>query len=333
MAQVAGVVLAGGGGRRLGADKALVRLAGATLAERAVAALRIAGAAPVLVVGGEPARLHRLGLDAIADPPPGGEGPLAGLVAGLSASPSWFDAVITLPVDTAEPDPDVLRELVARLVADGADAAIARSGGRLHWTTAAWAPAASVALGTAFAAGTRSLHGGVATLDRVVAVDVEPAVVADIDTPDDLAAAVDRSDRAAPVDHTGAPTPVASGPRRGAARTRVAERCDVEVPDIDIDELDRARGAGPVVLVDVRQPDEFTTARVPGAVLIPLGELADRVGEIPADGVVHVICHSGARSHAAAAFLRQAGLDAVNVAGGTAAWLESGREHHSGPTP
>lgn len=107
----------------------------------------------------------------------------------------------------------------------------------------------------------------------------------------------------------------------------------MDVPEIDVDELDRLRQDGSVVLVDVRQPDEYDEAHVPGAVLVPLGEVPDRLGEVPEAGVVHVICRSGARSMRAAEFLRNEGRDAVNVAGGTLAWIESGRDVASGSQP
>ena len=105
------------------------------------------------------------------------------------------------------------------------------------------------------------------------------------------------------------------------------------VPEIDVDTLAERLAAG-AVLVDVRQPDEYAEAHVPGAVLIPLGEIPVRWEEIPQDrGEVFVVCRSGARSLQAATFLAQQGLAVVNVAGGTLAWLATGREHRTGDTP
>ncbi len=102
------------------------------------------------------------------------------------------------------------------------------------------------------------------------------------------------------------------------------------VPEVDIDQFDAARAAGAPV-IDVRQPDEYDAAHVPGARLIPLGEVAARVREVPAEGTVYVICQSGSRSARATDFLRRQGIDAKNVAGGTKAWLESGRTVARGP--
>jgi rhodanese-related sulfurtransferase len=99
----------------------------------------------------------------------------------------------------------------------------------------------------------------------------------------------------------------------------------VSVPEISTDELAARLDAGAFVL-DVRQPDEYESGHVPGARLIPLAEVPDRLGELPADEELLVICRSGVRSLTAAEFLVQQGIPAVNVAGGTLAWIESGRE-------
>lgn len=82
--------------------------------------------------------------------------------------------------------------------------------------------------------------------------------------------------------------------------------------------------AGGAPLIDVREPDEFAEVRAGGAVLLPLGQLADRLDEVPRGRTVYVICRSGARSLRAAELLVAHGLDAVNVAGGTLAWVDAG---------
>ena len=96
-----------------------------------------------------------------------------------------------------------------------------------------------------------------------------------------------------------------------------------QVPEVDVQELaDALEGGAP--LIDVREPAEFAEARAPGAVLIPLGEAAERTGEVPTDRTVYVICRSGRRSASAVEHWRAQGIDAVNVAGGTLAWIEAG---------
>jgi rhodanese-related sulfurtransferase len=106
----------------------------------------------------------------------------------------------------------------------------------------------------------------------------------------------------------------------------------VDVPEIDIDEAARRHNAGTPVL-DVREPDEYVDGHVPGAALIPLGTVADRVGEVPADSQVLVICKSGGRSAKAVTHLRAQGIDAYNVAGGTMGWIEAGHRVVTGDEP
>jgi rhodanese-related sulfurtransferase len=101
------------------------------------------------------------------------------------------------------------------------------------------------------------------------------------------------------------------------------------IPEIDVDELATRLDHG-AVLFDVREPDEYAEAHVIGAVLVPLATVPDEIERFPMTGQVHLICRSGARSARAAEFLRGQGIDAVNVAGGTLAWLATGRAHATG---
>ena len=104
------------------------------------------------------------------------------------------------------------------------------------------------------------------------------------------------------------------------------------VPEIDVDELAARLDAG-AALFDVREPDEYTEAHVGGAVLVPLATVPDELERFRVAGPVHVICRSGARSARAVELLLARDIDAVNVAGGTLAWLDSGRPHAIGPDP
>ena len=97
----------------------------------------------------------------------------------------------------------------------------------------------------------------------------------------------------------------------------------MDVPEIDVDELARLHESG-VVLVDVRRADEYEEFHVPGAQLIPLDEIVERVEEIPNDRRVYLICAVGSRSARAAEFLNGQGYDTVNVVGGSNAWLDAG---------
>jgi rhodanese-related sulfurtransferase len=78
-----------------------------------------------------------------------------------------------------------------------------------------------------------------------------------------------------------------------------------------------------VLVLDVREPWENKLASLPGARLLPLGELPRRVNEItvPKDRTVVTYCHHGMRSLTAAAWLERAGFrDVVSLAGGIDAW-------------
>lgn len=103
----------------------------------------------------------------------------------------------------------------------------------------------------------------------------------------------------------------------------------MDIPTIDIAGLaDRLDEGAPVF--DVRQPDEYEEAHVPGVRLVPLDQVPDRADEFPTDREVYVICKSGGRSAKAVEHLRSRGVDAVNVAGGTMAWIEAGKPVDSG---
>ncbi len=106
----------------------------------------------------------------------------------------------------------------------------------------------------------------------------------------------------------------------------------MDVPEIDIAETARRVEAG-TPIIDVREPDEYAEGHVPGAPLIALGTVPDRVDEVPADGEVLIICKSGGRSRQAAEFLIGQGVQAVNVAGGTMAWIEAGHPVATGEAP
>ncbi len=104
----------------------------------------------------------------------------------------------------------------------------------------------------------------------------------------------------------------------------------MDVPEIGVQELSERLSDG-APLIDVREDDELAESRVPGVHHIPLGQVAERIAEVPTSGTIYVICARGARSAKAAAHYRAAGIDAVNVAGGTLAWIDAGLPIESGP--
>jgi rhodanese-related sulfurtransferase len=83
-----------------------------------------------------------------------------------------------------------------------------------------------------------------------------------------------------------------------------------------------ARGED-VFLLDVREPDEVAEWAYPVGVNIPLGQLGDRLGELPEGRTIVVACHLGGRSAAAATALSEAGWTAENLTGGAVAWAAS----------
>ena len=79
----------------------------------------------------------------------------------------------------------------------------------------------------------------------------------------------------------------------------------------------------PIYLLDVREPGEHEYSRLPDSMLIPLGELMERVGEVtpPAGVPVIVYCHHGVRSLSGAAILEMNGIrEAYSLSGGIEAW-------------
>jgi len=107
-----------------------------------------------------------------------------------------------------------------------------------------------------------------------------------------------------------------------------AEPCEEPGADLvrDIDSRtlkQRLEKQDPLLLLDVREPHEERICRLPGSILVPLGELQGRVEEIEPEREIVVYCHVGVRSRAAALFLMRRGFPRVwNLAGGITAWAE-----------
>jgi len=79
----------------------------------------------------------------------------------------------------------------------------------------------------------------------------------------------------------------------------------------------------PFQLIDVREPFEYEIARIDGAKLIPLGEIAERLDELERQQLIVVHCHSGMRSAQATRLLQQRGFTNVyNLEGGIDAWSD-----------
>ena len=99
--------------------------------------------------------------------------------------------------------------------------------------------------------------------------------------------------------------------------------------EIYVTELEEYMRSG-ATLIDVREPREFHEGHVPGARNIPMAHLHDGLADVDRDRPVLLICWSGNRSGAMADLVRAAGFDAINVGGGTAAWIRAGRPVEAG---
>jgi rhodanese-related sulfurtransferase len=80
-----------------------------------------------------------------------------------------------------------------------------------------------------------------------------------------------------------------------------------------------------VVLLDVREDDEWQRGHAAGAQHIPMGDVPARIDEIDADATLYVVCHAGGRSLRVAQYLARNGYEPINVDGGMLAWAGAGR--------
>jgi len=107
----------------------------------------------------------------------------------------------------------------------------------------------------------------------------------------------------------------------GLPAQRSEQEADGEIEPVDLRAMMEAQQ--PFTLVDVREPHEFEISRIPGSILIPLGELPGRLGDLGRTGALVVHCQSGMRSAKACEILRSNGFQNVtNLRGGIAAWLK-----------
>lgn len=112
----------------------------------------------------------------------------------------------------------------------------------------------------------------------------------------------------------------------------MTNQSDTRTPEVDVEQLATALEDG-ATLVDVRELHEYLDGHVPGAVLIPMGQLPSRVVELDISAPVYVVCASGNRSAAMTDFLTRVGFAAYSVAGGTSGWARSGRPVVTGNQP
>ena len=111
-----------------------------------------------------------------------------------------------------------------------------------------------------------------------------------------------------------------------AAPAQIEAGTELDLPvNINPQTVEEIRNRDDVVLIDVREDWEYAEGHIPNATLIPLGEISNRLAEIPKDKTVVAVCRSGNRSGQATDFLRKQGFDNVhNMQGGMNAWNQAG---------
>ena len=97
----------------------------------------------------------------------------------------------------------------------------------------------------------------------------------------------------------------------------------MDVTDVDPAEADRLVGAG-ALLLDVREDDEWEAGHAHAASHLPMGQVPDRIGELPTDRMIVCMCRAGGRSQSVAVLLAGWGFDVRNAAGGMQAWAAHG---------
>ena len=118
----------------------------------------------------------------------------------------------------------------------------------------------------------------------------------------------------------GVPSPAEHTEAQGGSLGSASEQRGEITPRELKQRLDRGEK---VVVLDVREPQEYQINRIPGSVLIPLGELPRRYQELDPGADIVTQCKSGARSAKAAAFLRTVGFNRVsNLTGGILGWID-----------
>ena len=107
----------------------------------------------------------------------------------------------------------------------------------------------------------------------------------------------------------------------------------MSVQEISVNDLVDLVESGSLV-IDVREPDEYASGHIPGAILVPLSTVLENSGEFLSEDTVFVVCRSGGRSMQACELLHDNGIvNVVNVAGGTMGWISLGNEVVTGDNP
>jgi rhodanese-related sulfurtransferase len=97
------------------------------------------------------------------------------------------------------------------------------------------------------------------------------------------------------------------------------------LPAVSAQELnEKLKSENSPLVIDVREPEEYQDGHILRAKLIPLGELQQRLGQLPKDQEIVCVCASGSRSSSATRALINAGYLAINMNGGMYGWQRAG---------
>jgi molybdopterin-guanine dinucleotide biosynthesis protein A len=183
--RIFGVILAGGAARRMGADKALMPLAGQPLVQWVAERFAPQVEALALSANGDPVRFDFLDLPVLPDDDP--RGPLSGVLAGLRwAAPQGATALVSVPCDGPFLPPDLVPRLC--LAAEGGRPALACSGGDLHPTYGLWHVGLLAALEVFLASGRVPRVRDFANAHSPGQASFPPGTFTNANTPADLAA-------------------------------------------------------------------------------------------------------------------------------------------------
>ncbi len=102
-----------------------------------------------------------------------------------------------------------------------------------------------------------------------------------------------------------------------------------DVPTVDVSEVSADPAQREVVLLDVREPEEWAAGHIDGALHVPMNSVPQRMqhdpGPLTPDATIIVVCKVGGRSAQVTAWLRHHGYDASNLEGGMLAWAAAKR--------
>ena len=310
-------IIAGGSSRRMGTDKARLVVAGEPLLARLARQLHALG--PLTIVGGdqsllalaEPSIGSNAVIEHVLDEYPG-EGPLGALITAMRRTAGTALALVAC--DLPDLDSGTVLHMLEQHLATDADVTVPVVHNAPQWHVTLWNPEVLLLLESCFSTGERSLWRAARALRTTSVVFADDSKFRDLDSPEDLAGYENRQ------------------PPGMSDSMGVYDR-QVSIPEISVDELAALLGSNsPVSIIDVREPHEFAAGHAPGAKLLPLGDIVERAGELPA-GPLHVICGSGVRSLQACEALAPLGHDVTNIAGGTSGWIAAGHSVDTGRAP